>query len=66
MQVGNEPKFDDKEKVQCMLAQVELSDLSAGCQQGSLDPEDILQKLDLSWIDDWDPPLQQEAQDLIC
>ena len=46
MQVGNEPKLDDKVKVQCMSAQVESSDLSAGCQQGSIDPEDILQKLD--------------------
>ena len=43
------------EKVQCMLAQVESSDLSAGFQQGSIDPEDILQKLDLSRFGDWDP-----------
>ena len=40
--------------------------MSAGCQQESIDPEDIIQKLDLSGIDDWDPQLQQEAQDLIC
>ena len=45
MQVGNEPKLDDKEKVQCMSAQVEPSSLSAGCQHGSIDLEDILQKL---------------------
>ena len=44
-----------------MSAQVESSDLSTGCQQGSIDPEDILQKLDLSRIDGWDPQLQQEA-----
>ena len=50
MQVGSEQNRD--EKVQCMLAQVEPSNLSAGFQQGSIDPEDILQKLDLSGIDD--------------
>ena len=61
MQVDNEPKLDDKEKVQCMSAQVQPSDLSAGWQQGSIDPEDILQKLDLSRIDDWNLQLQQEA-----
>ena len=66
MQVSNEQKVDDKEKVQCMSAQVESSDWSAEFQQGSIDPEDILQKLDLSGINDWDPQLQQEAQDLIC
>ena len=66
MQVGNEPKLDDKEKAQCMSAQVESSNWSAGFQQGSIDPEDILQKLDLSRIDDLDPQMQQEAQDLIC
>ena len=65
MQVGNEQKLDDKEKGQCMSAQVESSDWSAGFQQGWIDPEDILQKLDLSGIDDWDPQLQQEVQDLI-
>ena len=65
MQVGNEQTLYDKEKVQCMLAQVESTDLSAVCQQGSIDPEDILQKLDLSRFDDWDPQLQQKAQDLI-
>ena len=48
-----------------MSAQVKSSDLSAGCQQGSIDPEDILKKLDLSRIDDWNPQLQQAAQDLI-
>ena len=66
MQVGNEQKVDDRERVQCMLAQVESSDWSAGFQLGSMDPEDIIQQLDLSGIDDWDPQLQQEAQDLIC
>ena len=43
-----------------MSPQVELSE---GVQQE--DTEDILQKIDLSGIDDWDPKIQQEAQDLI-
>ena len=41
MQVGSEQNGD--EKVQCMLVQVESSHLSAGFQQGSIYPEDILQ-----------------------
>ena len=49
-----------------MSAQVESADLSEGFHQGSRGPEDILQKLDLSGIDNWDPQMQQEAQDLIC
>ena len=49
-----------------MLAQIESTDLPERFQQGSRDPEGILQKLDLSRIDDWDPQIQQEARDLIC
>ena len=60
-QVGNEPKLDEKEKVSCMSAQIESADLPERFQQGSRDPEGILQKLDLSGIDDWDPQIQQEA-----
>ena len=32
----------------------------------SSDPKDILQKLNLSGMEEWEPQLQQEAQDLIC
>ena len=60
MQVGSEQIWD--EKVQCMLAQVESSDLPAGLQQGSIDPEDILQKLDVSGIDDWDPQCKKKSK----
>ena len=65
MQVGHEQNVDDKERMQCMSAQVESPDWSAGFQQGSIDPKDILQQLDLSGIDDQDPQLPQEAGDLI-
>ena len=44
-----------------MSAQVESVDLPEQFQQRSRDQEDILQKLDLSRIDDWDPKIQQEA-----
>ena len=30
------------------------------------DPKDILQKLNLSGMEEWEPQLQQDAQDLIC
>ena len=45
-----------------MSAQAELSD---EIQQEETEPEDILQKIDLSGIDDWDPKMQQETWDLI-
>ena len=60
MQVGNEPDLDEKEKVPCMSAQVESADLPKGFQQGSRYPEGILQKLDLSGIDEWEPQIQQD------
>ena len=65
MQAGNEPDLDEKEKVPCMSAQVVPADLPGKFQQGSGDPEGILQKLDLSGIYEWEPQTQQEAQDLI-
>ena len=53
----------ENEKVQCISAQ---ADLSEDIQQEETEPEDILQKINLSGIDDWDPKMQQEAWDLIC
>ena len=38
-----------------MSAQVESADLPGKFQQGRGDPESILQKLDLSGIDEWEP-----------
>ena len=64
MQVGNEPKLDEKEKVSCMSAQIESADLPERFQQDNRDPEGILKELDLSGIDDWDPQIQQEPRDL--
>ena len=60
-QVSNEPDLDEKEKVPCMSDQVESADLHGKFQQGRGDLQSILQKLDLSGIDGWEPKLQQEA-----
>ena len=61
MQVGNSSDLDVKERVPCMSAQVESANLPSRFQQTSRDPEGVLQKLDLSGIDEWEPQLQQEA-----
>ena len=60
-QVGNGSNLDEKERVPCMSAQVESADIPRRFQQGSSDPEGILQQLDLSGIEEWEPQLQQEA-----
>ena len=41
-----------------MLAQVESTDIPGRSHQGSSDPKDILQKLDLSGIKEWELQLQ--------
>ena len=48
-----------------MSAQIESTDLSEKFQQRSRNSEGILQELDLSGIDEWEPQIQQEAHDLI-
>ena len=53
----------DNEKIQCMSVQ---ADLSRGDSQRATESKDILQKIDLSGIDKWDPKMQQETPDLIC
>ena len=63
-QVSNGFDLDEQERVSCMSAQVESTNILGETHQGSSDPMDILQKLDLSGME-WEPQLQQEAQDLI-
>ena len=53
----------ENEKVQCKSAQADL--LEGEIRQEDTDPEDILQKIDLSGITDWDSTVQQEADNLI-
>ena len=49
-----------------MLAHVESTNIPGETPHGSSGPIDILQKLNLSRIQEWEPQLQQEARDLIC
>ena len=48
LQVSNDFDVDEQERVSCMLAQVETADILGETPQGSSDPKDILQKLNLS------------------
>ena len=62
IQIPNEPDMGEIETIQCMSVQ---ADLSKGTSPRVTESEDILQKTDLSGINEWDPKMQQEAQDLI-
>ena len=59
----NIPDDEDDEKIQCKLAQVDLSNSKS--KQVKVDQEDILQKVNLLGITDWDPAEQHEACNLI-
>ena len=67
MQVNSNLDMDRPEVVSSMLAQLEsiniLWDTSDWVRN---DLNDILQKLNLSRMQDWEPSLQKAAQDLIC
>ena len=65
-QVSNDFDVDEPERVSCMSAQVESANIPGETPHGSSDPWDILQKLNLSGMEEWKYQLQQEAQDLIC
>ena len=58
IQITSTQDLKENEKVQCMSTQ---ADLSEEIQQEETEPNDILQKIDLSGIDDWDPKMQLEA-----
>ena len=60
-QVSNGFDFDERDRVPCMSPQVESTDIPGRTHQGGSNPEDILQKLDLSGIEEWEPQLHQEA-----
>ena len=66
IQVSNDFDVDEQERVSCMSAQMESADIPGETPYGSSDPKDILQKINLSGMEEWQPQLQQEAQDLIC
>ena len=54
---------EDDESVQCQSAQAELSE--SEIRQTEMDPEEILQKVDLLGTTNWKSTEQQEAYNLI-
>ena len=60
-QVSNGSDLDEKERESCMSAQVGSAEIPRRFQQRKGDTEGIIQKLDLSGIDEWEPQLQQGA-----
>ena len=65
MQVSNDLDVDGQERASSMSAQVETFNILFETPEVSNDLEDILQKLKLSGMEEWEPLLQQAAQDLI-
>ena len=60
-QVSNDFDLDEQKRVSCMTAQLESANILEETHHGSTDPKDILQKLNLSGLEEWEPHLQQEA-----
>ena len=60
-QESNDFDVVEQERVSCMLAQVESTDIPGKTPHGSSDPKDNLQKLNLSRMEEWEPGVQQEA-----
>ena len=56
-QVSNDFDVDEQERVSCMSAQVESTNILGETPYGSRDPKDILQKLNLSGMEEWEPQL---------
>ena len=67
MQVSSDLDVDGPEVVSSMSAQVEsINILQNTSDRVRNDLNNILQKLNLSGMQDWEPSLQKAAQDLIC
>ena len=60
-QVSNDLNVDGQDRVSIMSAQVESTDILGETPNVSNDLKDILQKLNLSGMGEWEPPLQQAA-----
>ena len=65
-QASNHFDVDENERVSCMSAQVESANIQGETPHGSSDLKHILQKFNLSRMEEWELQLQQEAQDPIC
>ena len=61
MQVSNNLNVDGQERVSSMSAQVESTDIQRETSDVSSDWKDILQKFNLSGMEEWESPLQQAA-----
>ena len=56
-QVSTGFDLDERQRVPCILDQVESTDIPGRSHQGSSNPRNILQKLDLSRIEEWEAQL---------
>ena len=65
-QVSNNFDLGEQERVSSMSAQLGSTNILGEIPDGSDDLKDILQKLNLSRMEEWEPQLQQDAQDLMC
>ena len=65
-QVSNDFDVGEPERVSSMSAQVGSSDILGETPDVCDDPKDVLQKLNLSRMEEWEPQLQQDDQDLMC
>ena len=59
--ISNDFDVGEKERVSCILAQVEPTDILGETPYESKDPKDILQRLNLFGMEEWEPQLQQDA-----
>ena len=66
MQVSNNFDVVEQERASSMSVQVRSTDLLRETPDVNDDSKDILQKLNLSGMEEWEPQLQQTIQDLIC
>ena len=65
-QVSNDFDVGEQERVSSMSVQVRSTVILGEFPDMSDDPKDILQKLNLSGMEEWEPHLQQDAWDLLC
>ena len=64
IQIPDRHDLKEMEKVQCKSVQIDVAEREIE-QDTNTEAKDVLQKIGLSGIADWDPKIQQEAHDLI-
>ena len=65
MKISNEAEMTESEKVSSMLAQLGSDVLKDTSDMVKTGLKDIMQKLDFSWMKNWEPSLQKAVQELI-